>query len=93
MASRKLELELDLPEELFPSLGSSQQEVIQKVREVLVLYLLRQKEISQGKAAEILGISRSDLFDLMAEQDIPVLELSEEELKEGLVNLKGAIKG
>jgi len=93
MASRKLELKLDLPEELFSSLGSSQQEVIQKVREVLVLHLLRQKEISQGKAAEVLGISRSDLFDLMAEQDIPVLELSEEELKEGLVNLKGAIKG
>lgn len=92
MAARKLAFELELPEELLASLGATPQEKLNKVKEALVLYLLRQKRISQGKAAELLKISRSDLFDLMAEQDIPTADLSPQELEEGLANLRGALR-
>ncbi len=42
------------------------------------------KKISQGKAAELLGISRHDLFDLMAKFEVPVIDMTEEELHEEL---------
>jgi len=91
MAARKLAVELELPEELLSALGATPQQKVKKVKEALVLYLLRQKKLSQGKAAELLKISRSDLFELMAQQEIPAADLSGEELEEGLANLRGAL--
>jgi len=48
------------------------------------LELLREGNISQGKAAELLEIDRHALFDLMAKHDIPVIDMTEKELKEEL---------
>jgi len=66
-------------------------EVLMKAREGAVMELLRKGKISQGKAAELLGINRHDIGDLMARYDIPVFAATSEELKEGLKNLKSAL--
>lgn len=59
-------------------------DVLLKAKEAAVMELLRKGKISQGKAAELLEISRYDLFDFMAKYDIPVIEMTEEELKKEL---------
>ena len=85
--SRKLVL--DFPEEI--SEKDLEDEEVQR-RSKEVFELLRKKKISQGKAAELLGITRNELFDLMAKFDIPVIDMSEEELKKELaknLELKG----
>jgi predicted HTH domain antitoxin len=46
--------------------------------------LVREHAISQGKAAELLGITRHALFDLMAKYHVPVIDLTEEELRREL---------
>ena len=51
-----------------------------KAKEALVMALLREHYVSQGKAAEILAISRYELFDLMTKYQVPVLDLTAEEL-------------
>ncbi|HHT9126414.1 MAG TPA: UPF0175 family protein [Candidatus Brocadiia bacterium] len=71
-----LEFPVDLPEE-----GLQDKEAVRKGKETIVLELLRKGKISQGKAAELLGISRHDLFDLMNKYDVPVIDMSEGELK------------
>jgi hypothetical protein len=45
--------------------------VAAQAREALVLRLLRQGRIGQSKAAELLGITRWDLLDLMSEHEVP----------------------
>jgi len=77
--SRKLVLEF--PEEI--SEKDLENEEVQR-RSKEVFELLRKKKISQRKAAELLGITRNELFDLMAKFDIPVIDMSEEELKKEL---------
>ena len=57
---------------------------LKKGKEAVVLELLREGKISQGKAAELLEIDRHALFDLMTKHDIPVIDMTEEELKEEL---------
>ena len=74
-----LEFPVDLPEKSIKN-----KEVLKKGKEGIVLELLRKEEISQGKAAELLGIDRNTLFDLMAKYDIQVIDMSEKELKEEL---------
>ena len=85
--SRKLVLEF--PEEI--SEKDLEDEEVQR-RSKEVFELLRKKKISQGKAAELLGITRNELFDLMAKFDIPVIDMSEEELKKELAKSLG-LKG
>ena len=52
-----------------------------KAKEAFVLELLRHADISAGRAAKLLDISRWDLSDLMSEAGIsPFAELTDEEL-------------
>ena len=75
---RRLHLEFELPDEVLAHLR--EEDIAVKAKEALVMELLREHHISQGKAAEILGISRYDLFDLMTKYQVPVIDLTEEEL-------------
>ena len=74
----RLHVEFELPDEVAAQLHEAEMAV--KAKEALVMELLREHHISQGKAAEILGMSRHDLFDLMLKYQIPVIDLTAEEL-------------
>lgn len=71
---------LDFPGDL-PEESLQKKEVLKKIKEAVVLELLREGEITQGKAAELLEINRWDLFDLMAKHDIPMANFPPEELE------------
>ena len=84
--SKTQKIEVELPEEIL-SCFESLKEAEDKAKQGVILDLLRERKVSQGKAAELLGISRWELFDLIAKYNIPSFELSSEELEEGLRNL------
>jgi predicted HTH domain antitoxin len=75
---KRLHVEFELPDEVATQLHEVEMAV--KAKEALVMELLREHHISQGKAADILGISRHDLFDLMTKYQVPVIDLTAEEL-------------
>jgi predicted HTH domain antitoxin len=75
---KRLYVEFELPDEVAAQLHEAEMAV--KAKEALVMELLREHYISQGKAAEILSISRYDLFDLMTKYQVPVIDLTAEEL-------------
>ncbi len=79
---RRVQFYLDLPEELFAQFR--EEELTGKARQALVMELLREHHLSQGKAAEILAITRHELFDLMSAYRVPAIDLHPEELKEEL---------
>ncbi|MFZ6016350.1 MAG: UPF0175 family protein [Nitrospirota bacterium] len=83
-----LEFPVELPEETLKD-----KEALQKGKEAMVFELLRKGEISQGKAAELLGIDRWTLFDLMAKYDIPVIDMTSEELEKELSQAKEFFRG
>jgi predicted HTH domain antitoxin len=64
----------------FRELGYSDEELRQEVPILLVLKRFRQRLISSGKAARILGWSRRDFLDLLSREGIPLFDPSEEEL-------------
>ena len=77
--SRRLNFEVEVPDDVGVHLP--QEESAAKAKEALVMELLREHQISQGKAAEMLGIPRHDLFDLMTRYQVSVLDLTHKELK------------
>ncbi len=54
----------------------------QAVKEIAVLELYRRREISSGKAAELLGMERTEFIRHAARLGIPFFELDETELAE-----------
>lgn len=76
--------EVDLPEEVVVGFGWQDAEVPSRMREALVMELLRRHVISQGKAAELLDISRWDVYEVMGRYQVPAIDLTAEELKQEL---------
>ena len=88
--ARKLRFEWDLPDDAFGP-GFEEETFVSTVKEATVMRLLREARISQGKAAELLGIDRHALFDLLGQYDIPALDLTAEELEQDRENLRSAL--
>lgn len=88
MTTKKVRFDIELPEDLIDSL----EEMDKQAKEAFVLDLLRQKKISQGKAAELLNVDRWVLADIMKKHGILSLDIKPEELDEGLKNLKEALE-
>jgi len=80
----KKRFEVELPEEVLAGFKWEEAEVPTRVRQALVMELLRQHVISQGKAVELLGISRWELYDLMGRYRVPVIDMTPEELRREL---------
>jgi predicted HTH domain antitoxin len=76
-------LVLEFPPEVLEE-DLQDRDVQMKAREGAVMELLRKGKLSQGRAAELLDISRNDLFDLMSKYDVPVMDMSQDELKKEL---------
>src|SRR5215831_6913107 len=79
---RHVEVQLELPDEVATHLRD--EDLAVKAKEAFTMELLREHEISQGKAAELLGIDRHTLFDLMAKYQVPAIDMTPEELAEEL---------
>jgi predicted HTH domain antitoxin len=79
---RHVDVKFELPDEVAPHLRD--EDLAAKAKEAVTMELLREHEISQGKAAELLGIDRHALFDLMTRYRVPVIDMTPEELAEDL---------
>jgi len=73
-----------LPEEVVAGFGWTEGEVPARVREVLVMTLLRRRSISQRKAAEFLHLNLRDLFKVMGTYKVPTRNLTPAELQRAL---------
>jgi predicted HTH domain antitoxin len=80
--AKRVHLNLELPDEVLAQLGEEELET--KVKEAFVMELLREHRLSQGKAAEILGIDRHELFNLMTNYRVPVIDLLPDDLMDEL---------
>jgi predicted HTH domain antitoxin len=80
-------LKVEVPDELVALLGTPEVAAV-RAREALVLDLLRQGGVSQGKAAELLGISRWDLLELMVERRIESGPETAEEMTQEIEDMR-----
>jgi DNA-binding NtrC family response regulator len=77
--SRRLTVELEVLDEVLVNLP--EEEASAKAKEAFIMELLREHRVSQGKAAEMLVLTRHELFALMTKYQVPVIDLTPEELK------------
>jgi len=74
------DFQVSLPPEVVGAFGWNDSEVPQRVREALVMDLLRLDRLSEAQAASILRLERWELLELMGRYDVPAVRMSVEEL-------------
>ena len=74
-------VQVELGQDLVGLLEELHRPVKEAARELIVLELYRQGEVSSGRAAELLGMQRGDFIHYASARGIPYLQLSGEELR------------
>lgn len=74
------DFQVSLPQEVVGAFGWADSEVPRRVREALVMDLLRVDRLSEAQAAALLGLARWEVLELMGRHGIPAVRMSVEEL-------------
>lgn len=80
----QINIKVDLSED-----SKSDDELTDMFSRTVVIELLRQGEISRGKAAELLKVSPWEMFEIMSKEKIPHLDITLDEIKRGVKVLDG----
>jgi predicted HTH domain antitoxin len=82
-----MNITIELPESVFSALRKAPTEFVQEMRVAAAAKWYELGEVSQGKAAEIAGLSRSEFIHALARYQVSVLQYSAEELAEEMQNV------
>lgn len=82
-AVKMVSWETRVPEDVYLVLlshGLSQEALAAEARELLGMKLYATKVLSLGKAARLAGLNKWDFIDLLGENDVPIIDYSDDEL-------------
>lgn len=79
-------VQIQLPDTGFSALRKSPNEFVQEMRVAAAVKWYELGEVSQGKAAEVAGLSRSDFITALSRYKVSVLQYTHEELDQELAN-------
>ncbi len=77
-------IEIALPDELFKSLHKSAEEVALEMRVAVAVRWYAQGLVSQGRGAEIAGLSRAEFIDALSAGGVSPFQETIEEIREAL---------
>ena len=77
---------IQLPETVFSALRKNPDEFVQEMRIAAAVNWYELGQISQGKAAEIAGLTRSDFINALSSYQVPFLQYTAQELAQELAN-------
>lgn len=81
-------IQIDLPADILLTLNGSEKELQQEIKYALAIRLYCNQKVTLGKAAQIAGLSRLQFEVLLAENEIPISNLSLEDVLTDLEKLK-----
>ena len=75
---------IEVPDDAFSALRRSPREFAQEMQLAAAIQWYHQGLISQGRAAEIAGLSRADFLEALFRAKVPACQVTIDELKEEL---------
>ncbi len=79
---------MEFPKDFIGALNIPEREIGNQFKKLIILELVRNRQISSGKGAELLDMRKSDFISLMAQNDISYFTESPEELASQVRNMQ-----
>ena len=79
-----LQVTIEFPDEVIANTAQSPEEFVHEMRLAAAIHWYQFGQISQGKAAKIAGLSRSDFLAVLAKKKIDVFEVDFDDLQQEL---------
>ena len=80
-------VQFDLPEDVFSALRSTPDVFVDELRLAAAVKWFESGRISQGKAAEVAGVSRQAFHDALARFGVSAFQISADDLRDELESL------
>ena len=93
MKSDSVTVQMKVPSSLLSALDVSQPELEKHLQQILVLGLIREQRISVGKGAEILGVSKLDMIQILAQQGVNYFDQTPENLEAEVAAVEDILDG
>ncbi len=83
---KRITIELD--DDFLSFVAKRKKDIPRKLKELAVLELYRRKEISSGKAAQLLGMERFEFIRYASRLEIPFFDISKRELEQDVATAR-----
>lgn len=81
-------ISIDFPSDILLTLNKNENELKQDIKLALAIRLFRLQKLTIGKAAQIAGLSRLDFETVLSENEVPISNLTIEEVMNDSQKLK-----
>lgn len=93
MRDQTVRVELDVPLDLLNAINTSATDVEPRLLlELIAIELFRENQISSGKAAELLGMSKRSFIRLLGQRNVPYFTETPEELDQQVSAVREKLK-
>jgi len=82
------QISVALDEKFLSFIAKKRKDIPEKLKELSILELYRRKDISSGKAAELLGMERFEFVRYASRLGIPFFDMSKEEMEKDIQTAK-----
>lgn len=79
-------IQIALPDEVLISMKKTPEEFSREIRIAAAAKLYELGKLSSGRAAELAGVSRVSFLQLLSKYNVPIFDLTAEELEQDLHN-------
>ena len=76
-----LQVTIDLPEDLLPILRTTPEDFVRQLRLAAAVKWYEMGKVSQGKGAELAGMSRQEFIDTLASFGVSPIQMTPEQLE------------
>ena len=81
-------ISIDFPSDIFLALNETEGEIKQRIKILLAIRLYKLQKLTIGKAAQVAGLSRLQFETILSENEIPISNLSIEDIISDIEKLK-----
>jgi predicted HTH domain antitoxin len=81
---------IEIPEDLPLEVGTSDEDIAREARLALAILWYDRGQISQGKGAELAGLTRAEFIDELGRANVSALQTSVDELREEMEPIRNA---
>lgn len=81
-------ISLDFPADILLALNETENQLVQRIKLALAVQLYKAQKLTVGKAAQIAGLSRLQFETALAEYNVPVSNLTADEVMDDIGKLQ-----